>query len=71
MMNSYAKKLGLKNTKFANPHGLPHPDARSTAADIAKLSCICLDIPVFKEVTSRRIFKTTVASGTSKRVVCW
>ena len=23
-MNKYAKQIGLKNSKFCNPHGLPH-----------------------------------------------
>ena len=30
-MNKTAKDLGLNNTRFGNPHGLPHPDGKSTA----------------------------------------
>jgi len=43
-MNRRAKSLDLKNSKFANAHGLPNQEARSTAADIAKLCCVCMKI---------------------------
>ncbi|MBS0194751.1 MAG: D-alanyl-D-alanine carboxypeptidase [Proteobacteria bacterium] len=38
LMNSYAQKLGMKNSHFANPHGLPNPDHYTTVHDIAILS---------------------------------
>ena len=34
MMNEKAKKLGLKNTHFVNPHGLYDPDHYTTAYDM-------------------------------------
>ncbi len=37
-MNNYAKKLKLKNTNFANPHGLPNKSNLSSAFDIFILS---------------------------------
>ena len=37
-MNETAARLGLTGTHFANPHGLPHPDQRSTAKDLATLT---------------------------------
>lgn len=43
-MNRRARSIDLKNSKFANPHGLPHQEARSTAVDIAKLCCVCMKI---------------------------
>jgi D-alanyl-D-alanine carboxypeptidase (penicillin-binding protein 5/6) len=36
-MNAKARALGLANTRFANPHGLPDPLQRSTAEDMARL----------------------------------
>ena len=36
-MNAKAQELGLHNTHFANPHGLPDPGGYSTAEDLAKL----------------------------------
>ena len=37
-MNDYAKKLKLKNTNFANPHGLPNKSNLSSAYDMFLLS---------------------------------
>lgn len=37
LMNSYAKKIGMNNSHFMNPHGLSHPDHYSTARDLALL----------------------------------
>ncbi|HHU76360.1 MAG TPA: D-alanyl-D-alanine carboxypeptidase [Firmicutes bacterium] len=37
-MNNKARELNLKNTRFENASGLPHPDHYSTAEDIALLS---------------------------------
>ena len=41
-MNNLAKELGLIYTKFANPHGLPHSDAKSTCVEVARLCAVCL-----------------------------
>lgn len=35
LMNTYAKKIGMNNTNFVNPHGLPDPNHYSTARDLA------------------------------------
>ncbi|HUG37267.1 MAG TPA: serine hydrolase, partial [Candidatus Limnocylindrales bacterium] len=37
-MNAKAHALGLRATRFANPHGLPHPQQRTTAHDMARLT---------------------------------
>lgn len=36
-MNDMAARLGLRDTRFATPHGLPHPHQHSTAADLTRL----------------------------------
>jgi D-alanyl-D-alanine carboxypeptidase (penicillin-binding protein 5/6) len=38
LMNREAQRMGMKNTKFANPHGLPSPDNYSTARDLSILA---------------------------------
>ncbi len=38
LMNQHAKRLGMKNTHFANSTGLPHPEHHSTARDLAILA---------------------------------
>jgi len=37
-MNAKAQALGLASTRFANPHGLPDPQQRTTAQDMARLT---------------------------------
>jgi D-alanyl-D-alanine carboxypeptidase (penicillin-binding protein 5/6) len=37
LMNSYAQRLGMKNSHFTNPHGLPDPEHYTTARDLALL----------------------------------
>jgi D-alanyl-D-alanine carboxypeptidase len=37
-MNDRAQQMGLTETRFANPHGLPDPAQRSTARDLAQLT---------------------------------
>jgi len=54
LMNSYAQKLGMKNSHFANAHGLSNPEHYSTAHDIAILSrALIRDFPaeyaIYKE----------------------
>lgn len=38
LMNFHAKKLGMKNTHFANSNGLSHESQRTTARDVAILT---------------------------------
>ena len=47
-MNEYARELGMKNSRFENASGLPHPDQYTTAHDIAILSIATIrDFPQF------------------------
>ena len=70
-MNKNARLLDLKNTKFGNPHGLPTHDGRSTATDVAKLSCICMKQELFRTIVACKIFKITVKNGNKSREVVW
>ena len=46
MMNREAERLGMKNTRFVNATGLPHPQHYSTAQDLLKLaSALIRDFP--------------------------
>ncbi|MBI3637193.1 MAG: D-alanyl-D-alanine carboxypeptidase [Candidatus Rokubacteria bacterium] len=42
-MNRKAQELGLTNTRYANPHGLPDPNQRTNARDLALLTLRLLD----------------------------
>ena len=61
-MNVLAKALGMKKTKFYNPHGLELPKqvGLSTAADIAKLSIYAMRRPGFNFITRQKERQVTV-----------
>ncbi len=52
-MNEKAGTLGMKNSRFANPHGLDAPDHYSTAADLAKLMAACMGSPELSAILAR------------------
>lgn len=54
LMNKKSKEIGLKNTSFANPHGLDHKDHYSTAYDMAMLTKYALNNDKFKEIVSTK-----------------
>ncbi|HEU5118312.1 MAG TPA: D-alanyl-D-alanine carboxypeptidase, partial [Isosphaeraceae bacterium] len=55
-MNREAEALGLKETHFANTHGLTAEGHHTSARDLASLAAKCLQDPLFAKVvsTSRR-----------------
>jgi serine-type D-Ala-D-Ala carboxypeptidase (penicillin-binding protein 5/6) len=62
MMNDQCQRLGLHETRFASPDGLPEPDQYTTAADMVKLASLllkrfpnALDITSVKEFTFDKI----------------
>lgn len=52
MMNDKAKKLGLKNTHFANPHGLYDDEHYTTANELALIAAYALENEDFKDIVS-------------------
>lgn len=52
MMNNFACGLGLKNTHFANPHGLDADGHFTSAYDLAIMTSYALKNPVFKDIAS-------------------
>ena len=56
-MNAKAGELGLTGTRFANPHGLPHPLQRSNARDLAVLTARLLnDYPMSRTILGGQTF---------------
>ena len=51
LMNERAKQLGMKHTHFVNSNGLPHPDQKSSAHDIALMSRELLKHDVITDFT--------------------
>jgi D-alanyl-D-alanine carboxypeptidase len=56
-MNVKAHELGLVQTRFTNPHGLPDPFQRSTATDLAELTLrLMRDYPVSRTILGGQTF---------------
>jgi D-alanyl-D-alanine carboxypeptidase (penicillin-binding protein 5/6) len=63
-MNALGRKVGMKNTRFLNPHGLDDTERSapfSTAADVAELTRYAMDRPAFRFYVSQKERKITVA----------
>ena len=52
LMNRRAEQLEMTHTHFANPHGLDAETHYSTARDLAKLMCACMENADFRAITS-------------------
>ena len=52
LMNRKAEQLEMTQTHFANPHGLDAEKHYSTARDLAKLMCACMENADFRTITS-------------------
>ncbi len=70
MMNEKAEALGLQNTLFQNPHGLPHENHYTTARDLATLTAVALQNPEFCKIVSaekkKLTYKNTVIANSNK-----
>lgn len=51
-MNARVAALGLKNTRFRNPHGLDEPDQYSSAADLAIIAREALRRPLIARIVA-------------------
>ena len=54
LMNAKAFTLGMENSSFANPHGLDGEGHYSTARDMAKLMCACMENEDFARITATK-----------------
>lgn len=62
-MNLMIDQLGCKNTHFCNPHGLFHPDHKTTAYDMTILAREALNYPLFKEIIKIPSYKRSKING--------
>jgi len=56
-MNENAMSLKLLNTFFDSPHGLMNPQNVSTAYDMARLTCVCMQIPIFRRIVATKTYE--------------
>ena len=61
MMNAEARKLGLRDTHFANPDGLDAPGHYSSARDVTRLARIAMRNKVIRSVVGHTT--ATIAGG--------
>lgn len=54
LMNTKATEIGLKNTRFANPNGLPAEEHYTTAEELARLTAYALNVEGFEEICATR-----------------
>jgi len=72
LMNREAQRMGLKNTRFANPHGLPHPNNYSTARDLATLaSNLIAEFPELFRIYSTRSYTYNKITQQNRNRLLW
>jgi serine-type D-Ala-D-Ala carboxypeptidase (penicillin-binding protein 5/6) len=59
-MNKIAREIGMKNTNFANPHGLPNSLNKSTAEDLIKLCSLAIKCKEFIDIVSKKTYIPSV-----------
>ena len=57
LMNERAAEIGTINTNFKNPHGLHHDEHYTTAADLAKISCVAMKNQAFRKIVGSKSVK--------------
>jgi D-alanyl-D-alanine carboxypeptidase (penicillin-binding protein 5/6) len=63
LMNKKAIALGLHDTRFINPNGLPGTGQYITSYDLAKILREAIKYPLLKEILGTRIAEFTTGSG--------
>jgi D-alanyl-D-alanine carboxypeptidase (penicillin-binding protein 5/6) len=69
LMNAKAQELGMRHSRFANPHGLDEPGHFTTARDMAQLTRVALELSPFARLVRTR--ETTLTIWRSGRRGLW
>ncbi len=59
LMNQKAAEIGMENSHFTNPNGLPDDNHYSTAADMARLCAYAMKNETFCDIASTKSYKIT------------
>lgn len=71
LMNAWASSIGMKDTHFANVHGLDNPNLYSTPYDMALLGqALIRDVPDEYRIYSQKNSLTTASPSTTVMVCC-
>ena len=68
-MNGYLSEIGLKGTRFTNPHGLHESDHYSTAYDIALLTKKALENPEFSKIAATSKYWVSRTNKSERREI--
>ena len=68
LMNSRAKEIGMKNTNFVNPSGLPCEGHYSTAYDMALLMSYALENEDFRALSAKKCVEVDFINPPAQRV---
>jgi D-alanyl-D-alanine carboxypeptidase (penicillin-binding protein 5/6) len=72
LMNKEAKRLGMNNTRFSNPSGLPDAGHYSSAADLAKLAAAILrDYPQHQHLFALRDYTFNNVTQANRNRLLW
>jgi D-alanyl-D-alanine carboxypeptidase (penicillin-binding protein 5/6) len=72
LMNRESERMGLKGTRWANPHGLPDANNYSTAADLATLAAnVIKDFPEFYKIDSIKQFTYNKITQQNRNRLLW
>ena len=72
LMNREAQRMGLKSTRFANPHGLPRQDNYSTARDLSILAArLVADFPDLYKIYSTKSFTYNKITQPNRNRLLW
>lgn len=72
LMNTTAADLKMDSTRYANPHGLTHPDHKSTVSDQFKLARAALQLPELRALVNTRQHRAVVDGPSGyRREIVW
>lgn len=72
LMNREAERMGMKNTRYANAHGLPHPDNYTTAQDLSILATrMIADHPDLYKIYSTKEFTYNKITQPNRNRLLW
>jgi D-alanyl-D-alanine carboxypeptidase (penicillin-binding protein 5/6) len=72
LMNREAERMGMKSTRFANSHGLPHADNYSTAHDLSILAGrLIADHPDYYKIYSTKDFTYNKIKQPNRNRLLW
>ncbi|KFC76108.1 D-alanyl-D-alanine carboxypeptidase family protein [Massilia sp. LC238] len=72
LMNRESERLGMKNTRWANPHGLPDANNYSTARDLSVMAAsVIRDFPEFYKIDSIKQFTYNKITQQNRNRLLW